>query len=85
MNYASAKALSIQRKDGLSYLFSELTSAAECTLEAQGATEDDTESSIWKQNGNKSLKDVEIFCGNLHFTSHPNCDLWMYTASTVMH
>lgn len=37
MNYASAKAQSIQRKDGLSYLFSELTSAAECSLEAQGA------------------------------------------------
>lgn len=42
-DYVYAKAWNIQRKRGLSYLFSELTSAAECTLEVQGTTEDNIE------------------------------------------
>lgn len=40
MDYASAKAQSIQEKEGLLYLSSEITSALECTLIVQGVTED---------------------------------------------
>lgn len=43
MNYASAKSQSMQEKEGLHYLSSEITSASECTLVVQAATKDNTE------------------------------------------